>query len=131
MGLYAIPIPVVVAAVLTLLPFLVAAFRPLDVRPSSTVLWIVQPGVLCVPYVLVAISYGQFHWGWFALYLLLPVVTSWLLYLASVADPEQRGEWPDFVVLGVLGLAVDLNWFKPAWPHGLAVFNKMLLFDAG
>jgi hypothetical protein len=35
------------------------------------------------------------------------------------------------VVLGVLGLAVDLRWFEPAWPARMAVFNKMLLVDAG
>ena len=69
--------------------------------------------------------------AWFALYLLLPVVISWLLYLASVADPEQRGDWRDFVVLLVLGLAVDLRWFEPAWPPRLAVFSKILLLDAG
>jgi hypothetical protein len=34
-------------------------------------------------------------------------------------------------VLAVLGLAVDLRWFEPAWPPHLAVFNKMLLLDAG
>ncbi len=92
---------------------------------------IARPAVLCVPYVIVAISYGQFRWGWFALYLLLPVVVSWLLYRAHVADPEERGDWRDFLVLAVLGLAVDLRWFEPAWPARLAVFNKMLLLDAG
>ena len=32
---------------------------------------------------------------------------------------------------GVLGLAVDLRWFEPAWGPGLAIFNKILLLDAG
>ena len=81
--------------------------------------------------VIVAISYGQFRWGWFALYLLLPMVISALLYRSSVTDPAQRGDWRDFLVLAVLGLAVDLRWFEPAWPPRLAVFNKMLLLDAG
>jgi hypothetical protein len=125
---------VVVAAVLTLLPFLFAAFWPLDVRGTQRVpivVRIVRPAVLCVPYAMVAISYGQFRWGWFALYLLLPVLIAWLLYCASVADPGQRGDWRDFLVLAVLGLAVDLRWFEPAWPPHLAVFNKMLLVNAG
>src|SRR5262249_36909667 len=78
-----------------------------------------------------AISYGQFQWGWFALYLLLPVMITLLLYRASIADTAQRGNWRDFLVLAVLGLAVDLRWFEPAWPPHLAVFNKMLLLDAG
>jgi hypothetical protein len=126
--------PVVIAALLTLLPFLYAAFWPLKVQagqPLPAAVRIVRPAVLCVPYAMVAISYGQFRWGWFALYLLLPVVISWLLYRAGVADPGQRGDWRDFLVVAVLGLAVDLRWFEPAWPPHLAVFNKMLLLDAG
>jgi hypothetical protein len=116
------------------LPFLFAAFWPLDVQTTQrlpVVVRVVRPAVLCVPYVMVAISYGQFRWGWFALYLLLPVVIALFLYRASVVDPAQRGDWRDFLVLAVLGLAVDLRWFEPAWPPHLAVFNKMLLVDAG
>jgi uncharacterized protein len=125
---------VVVAALLTLLPFLFAAFWPLSDQAAErvpVVVRIVRPAVLCVPYAIVAVSYGQFRWSWFALYLLLPVAISFLLYRASVADPAQRGDWRDFLVLVVLGLAVDLRWFEPAWPPRLAVFNKMLLLDAG
>jgi membrane protease YdiL (CAAX protease family) len=92
---------------------------------------IVLPAVLCVPYVMVAVSYGGFRWSWFAVYLLLPVVVSWLLYRAGVADPEQRRGWWDFLILAVLGLAVDLRWFESAWPARFGVFNKMLLLDAG
>jgi len=125
---------VVVAALLTLLPFLFAAFWQLGDENAwrlPIAVRVVRPAVLCVPYVLVAISYGQFRWGWFALYLLLPVAVSWLMYRASVADPVQRGDWRDYLILIVLGLAVDLRWFEPAWPPHLAVFNKMLLLDAG
>jgi membrane protease YdiL (CAAX protease family) len=125
---------VVFAALLTLLPFLFAAFWPLNVqagRRLPAAVRIVRPAVLCVPYAMVAISYGQFRWGWFALYLLLPVLVAWLLYRAGVADPAQRGDWRDFLVLVVLGLAVDLRWFEPAWPPHLGVFNKMLLLNAG
>jgi uncharacterized protein len=131
---FPIPAAVVVAALLTLLPFLFAAFWPLNVQAAQRlplVVRIVRPAVLCIPYVMVAVSYGEFRWSWFALYLLLPVAISWLLYRASVADPEQRGDWRDFLILAVLGLAVDLRWFEPAWPPRLAVFNKMLLVDAG
>ncbi|MGH9589636.1 MAG: CPBP family glutamic-type intramembrane protease [Terracidiphilus sp.] len=30
-----------------------------------------------------------------------------------------------------MGLAVDLRWFEVAWPAHLAIFNKILLLDAG
>jgi membrane protease YdiL (CAAX protease family) len=124
----------VVAALLTLSPFLLAAFWPLNIKAVQRVpvaARVALPVALCVPYAMVAISYGQFRWNWLALYLLLPVAISLLLYRASVADTAQRGDWRDFLVLLVLGLAVDLRWFEPAWPPHLAVFNKMLLLDAG
>jgi hypothetical protein len=126
--------PVVVASLLTLLPFLFAAFWPLSDQAAArvpVVVRIVRPAVLCVPYLLVSVSFGLFRWGWFALYLLLPVAISWLLHRAGIADPSQRGDWRDFLILAILGLAVDLRWFEPAWPPRLAVFNKMLLLDAG
>jgi membrane protease YdiL (CAAX protease family) len=54
-----------------------------------------------------------------------------LLWDAGRTDPNQRGNWRDFLVLAVLGLAVDLRWFEGAWPAHLAIFNKVLLLDAG
>jgi len=126
--------PVIIAALLTLLPFLLAAFWPLSVGAAQRLPIAVRmalPATLCVPYALVAISYGQFRWGWFVLYLLLPVAITLLLHRAGLADPAQRGDWRDFLVLAVLGLAVDLRWFEPAWPPHRGVFNKMLLLDAG
>ena len=56
------------------------------------------------------------RWQWFALYLLLPVVIAWLLEQAATADPEQRGNWRDAIILLMLGLSVDLRWFDGAWP---------------
>ena len=126
--------PVLLAALLTLLPFFAAAFRPSSVelvQPLPLSLRILAPAVLALPYVLVSSSSGLFRWSWLALYTLLPVLISLLLYSARLADPAQRGEWRDYLVLGILGLAVDLRWFEPAWGPGLAIFNKMLLLDAG
>jgi uncharacterized protein len=126
---------VILAACLTLLPFLAAAFFGDYVAGRAALLpagaRIAAPAFLCTPYLLVAISMGVFRWGWLALYALLPVAVAGLLWQAKNADPEQRGNWRDFLVLAVLGLAVDLRWFEPAWPPHMAVFNKMLLLDAG
>ena len=72
-----------------------------------------------------------FRWGWFALYALLPVAIALLLGQAARVDTAQRGNWRDFLVLAALGLAVDLRWFEGAWPAHLAIFNKILLLDAG
>jgi membrane protease YdiL (CAAX protease family) len=70
------------------------------------------------------------------LYAVLPVGVASLLSQAAHIEPDhhgpaQRGDWRDFVVLGILGLAVDLRWFEGAWPAHLAIFNKMLLLDMG
>lgn len=124
----------VVAALLTLLPFLFAAFWPRSILATQRLplpARLVAPALLCVPYSMVAGSYGIFRWSWFALYALLPVLISLLLRRSSLTDPEQRGDWRDFLILAVLGLAVDLRWFEPAWPLRFGVFNKMLLLDAG
>jgi membrane protease YdiL (CAAX protease family) len=89
------------------------------------------PALLVVPYVVIAASQHMFRWEWCALYALLPVVMAWLLARAAVADPEQRGNWRDAVILLTLGLAVDLRWFDVAWPAGLRGLNNLLLVDAG
>jgi hypothetical protein len=89
------------------------------------------PAGLCVPYILIAGAAGEFHWEWCALYAALPCSMAVLLWQAAQIDTESRGNWRDFLILIVLGLAVDLRWFEAAWPAHLAVFNKILLLDAG
>jgi membrane protease YdiL (CAAX protease family) len=126
---------IIIAACLTLIPFLAAAFFGASIARHSETLphrvRLLRPSVLATPYALVAWSAGDFRWGWFALYALLPVAVGTLLWQAKTIDIAGRGNWRDFLVLAVLGLAVDLRWFEPAWPPHLAVFNKMLLVDAG
>ena len=142
-------VSVVTAACLALAPMLWAAFWAEGFARwtgrLSIAVRVAVPGLLCVVYALVAEAFprvkktlfqvaaarGIFEWRWFAVYLLLPVAVAGMLAWAVRADPEQSGDWREFVVLLVLGLAVDLRWFEPAWPHGLAVFNKVLLLDAG
>jgi uncharacterized protein len=125
----------IIAATLLLLPFLAAVFFPASVtnliQSLSTTSRILIPASLCLPYILVSISSGNFSWDWFIVYLLLPIVVAVLLWQAKSIDPTQYGTWRDFAVLLFLGLAVDLRWFEPAWPRSLAVFNKFLLLDAG
>ncbi len=53
-----------------------------------------------------------------------------LLNESGRKDTGDRGTWQDFLVIGVLGLAVDLRWFEAAWPAHLLIFNKVLLLDA-
>jgi membrane protease YdiL (CAAX protease family) len=127
---------IAMAALLTLIPFLTAAFFPSRKLAGATEtlpvwLQLLAPAALSVPYLLVACSAGIFRWGWFAVYALLPIAVSWLLCQARRTDSGQHSNWRDFLVLAALGLAVDLRWLEHAWPAHLTVFNKMLLLDAG
>jgi len=124
-----------IAALLALVPYLAVAFSPefvaARVRAWPLALRFACPAALSIPYLLVACGAGIFRWGWLALYSFLPVAIALLLAQAMRVDAAQRGNWRDFLVLVVLGLAVDLRWFEHAWPAHLAIFNKVLLLDAG
>jgi membrane protease YdiL (CAAX protease family) len=121
----------VTAAVIALAPYLAAAFFPEQLTRYIQSLrpWLrfCLPALLCLPYVLVTGAAGEFRWEWFLLYAALPPSIAILLGQAVGA----RNNWREFVVLAVLGLAVDLRWFEGAWPAHLAIFNKVLLLDAG
>lgn len=95
------------------------------------VLRIAASSVLVVPYVILSAANHIFRWEWFAVYTCLPVAIAWLLARASDADPEQRGNWRDALILLTLGLTVDLRWFEVAWPDGLRGLGNLLLVDAG
>ncbi len=126
---------IAIAALLTLAPYLASAFFAPKLTAATArlpvLIRLLAPALLCVPYLLVACSSATFRWTWLALYALLPVALSVFMHQARRIDPEQRGNWRDFLVLAVLGLALDLRWFEPAWLPHLSVFNKIILLDAG
>ncbi len=127
--------PNIIAAILTLLPFLAAAFFGQTLLAQTqalpTAIRLLRPIILCAPYAIVSLSAGNFRWPWLLLYALLPVAVATLMHQAAQVDPNQTGNWRDLLVLLTVGLAVDLRWFEPAWPPHLAVINKILLLDAG
>lgn len=95
------------------------------------ILWLLSPALLSIPYLVLATSQHIFRWRWLAVYFFLPVAIAGLLMQAAGADPEQRGNWRDALILLTLGLAVDLRWFDSAWPDGLRGLGNLLLLDAG
>src|SRR5690348_16892613 len=100
---------IIFAAILTLIPYFAAAFFPeITTKPGRLpeTARLLLPGLLSIPSVFVACSAHIFEWGWLALYALLPVVIAILLERARRADTNQLGNWRDFLVLAVLGLAV-------------------------
>ena len=92
---------------------------------------LIAPAVLVAPYAVLASWQHMFRWEWFGLYAVLPVMMAWLQERAAAADPEQRGNWRDALILLTLGLAVDLRWLDMAWPAGLRGLGNLLLVDAG
>lgn len=130
-----VTLPIALAALLTLVPYFAIAFRSNAVNSAvqrlPPALRILLPASLCLPYLLIAVSAERFQWQWLALYAMLPAVIAFLLMQARSADKYNRGNWRDWLVLLPLGLAVDLRWFEAAWPAHLAVFNKIILLDAG
>jgi membrane protease YdiL (CAAX protease family) len=130
-----VTVPIAIAALFALIPYLAAAFFPSRIAAFHEKLpWIarvVLPTVLGIPYTLVAVSTGTLRWYWLALYTLLPLAVAALMLQARSVDPAQRGNWRDYLILISLGVAVDLRWFEAAWPPHLAIFNKVLLLDAG
>ncbi len=125
---------IVIAAVLALIPYLIAAFLPGRfagfVRGLPAVIRVLMPSLLCLPYVLVAADRGSLAMVWLMLYAILPVAMAGLMAISARAG-KGGNSWLEFLILAVLGLAVDLRWFERAWPAHLSVFNKVLLLDAG
>jgi membrane protease YdiL (CAAX protease family) len=126
---------IIVAAILAFAPVVGLGFCGAAlmgrIRALPNALQIVFPAIIAVPYLLAAIPLGSFRWGWFGLYVLLPVAVAAMLSLVAKIDPEQSGHWLEFVVLLLLGLAVDLRRFESAWPRRIVFMNKLLLLDAG
>jgi len=88
--------------------------------------------VLCAgPYLLVTLAVSSPRPWWVALYVLLPIFVAIMLWWARQADPQQLGNWRDFIAILGLGLAVDLRWLEPAWPAHTAPISKLILLDSG
>ncbi|MFY9745788.1 MAG: CPBP family intramembrane glutamic endopeptidase [Acidobacteriaceae bacterium] len=128
-------VPAAIALVLLLVPLFAFAFAgERCVRAAQslpTALRLAVPAVLAIPWLVVAAGSHRLDVRWLLFYLLAPVLIAALEWLAATLDPAQRGHLIDFLVLIPLGLAVDLRWLEPAWPHKLALLGKLTLLDAG
>ncbi len=84
-----------------------------------------------VPYCLAARATPEFRWWFVALYACLPAMLVVLLWHAREHDPDQLGNWRDFVVLAVLGFVVEFRLLEPAWPEQFRSLGRLLLLDTG
>ena len=123
----------IVAIVWAIVPMLAFGFAGEEIArwlsKLSLPVRLILPAVVGIPYLLA--SSQAIRASWVALYLGLPIVIAILLWRARLVDPEQKGNWRDFVILLLLGLAVDLRWLEPAWPTQLRFISKLILLDSG
>jgi CAAX protease family protein len=128
-------LPAGIALILLLIPLFAFGFAgdrcTHAARSLPTAMRLTLPTVLVVPYLIVALGSHILALRWLLVYLSAPVLIAAVEYLAAHLDPDQRGHLLDFLVLLPLGLAVDLRWLEPAWPHRLALLSKLTLLDAG
>jgi uncharacterized protein len=81
-----------------------------------------------LPYVIFSLPRGQFRWSLAAGFLIIIVGACALL---ETARGKSNGVWQDLVVLGALGLSVDLRFFQSAWPYpGISGLAKLVLVGA-
>ena len=123
------------AATLLLLPALAFAFAGRQVMRGVNRLSasgrISIALLAAVSYYLAARATPEFRWWFVALYAGLPAMLVVLLWHARELDPEQLGNWRDFVVLAVLGLVVEFRLLEPAWPEQFRSLGRLLLLDTG
>jgi hypothetical protein len=128
-------VPAAIALALLLVPLFAFAFAgercTRRAQSLCTPLRLALPAILVLPYLIVAIAQHMLAAQWLLLYLLSPVLIATIEQLATHLDPHQSAHPLDFLVLIPLGLAVDLRWLEPAWPHKLALLGKLTLLDSG
>lgn len=128
-------LPTATAAALLILPLLALAFAgerfSCAVSRLPRTVQLMLPALATIPYCLVAYATPYLRWSFVAIYAGLPVFLVSLLWHATKHDPEQRGNWRDFIVLATLGVVVEFRLFEPAWPPYLGFFNRLILLDTG
>lgn len=90
---------------------------------AGTVERVVAAASLAVPYFVLTLPCGTFHWQLALVLVAIPVLVT--LVLHSWPKPAN---WADLVVLASIGLAIDLGLLSHGWLFGL---NDMALWPGG
>jgi membrane protease YdiL (CAAX protease family) len=105
--------------------------RALDGRAPR----VLVAALLVVPYLVYASPRGEFRWTYFFAFLAVPMGISALFAFRPPARTGPAGPrlgWQDMAALAAVGLPVEFNWLRGAFPHdGLSALPKLLLVDAG
>lgn len=93
-----------------------------------SVLRVLTPGLLVVPYVLFALPRGEMKGLYTVVFFGIPIG---LAALMEFAPPSNALIWQDVLALLTVGLPVEFRWLGDAFPHpGLSAMSKLLLVDA-
>jgi membrane protease YdiL (CAAX protease family) len=93
----------------------------LNARVQGTVRTLV-PLLLILPYLIFTLPRGEFRRD-------MCLGMAGIVLAVSLLAPYARADW---LVLAILGIAVDLHFFDRAWPvAGLTGMSKLLFVDAG
>ncbi|HLW55335.1 MAG TPA: CPBP family intramembrane glutamic endopeptidase [Candidatus Angelobacter sp.] len=93
---------------------------------------VLAAALLTLPYFVLALPRGDFHWPLAATLVAIAVLSA-----AALARWQTPGNWADLAVLAVAGLSIDLGLLNTAgplaihgatlWPAGLGGFPKMMM----
>lgn len=91
-------------------------------------------GLLVTPYLIYALPRDEFRWPFFVALFAIPVGLSALyefLPPGSSHPATAKLCWQDALALATVGLPVEFNWLRGAFPHdGLNSLPKLLMVDA-
>jgi membrane protease YdiL (CAAX protease family) len=101
---------------------------------AKRALRVLAPGLLLVPYLVYALPRGEFRSAFFLVLLTIPIgICAVFEFLppGGSRPPTARISWQDVLVLAVVGLPIEFNWLRGAFPsEGLSSFPKLLMVDA-
>jgi uncharacterized protein len=106
------------------------------IRPAlaKRVIRVIAPGLLAVPYLIYSLPRSEFRAFFFLLFLAIPIGICVLFELLPPGGSHPATAkicWQDVLVLAIVGLPIEFNWFRGAFPsEGLSSFPKLLMVDA-
>ena len=101
-------------------------------RVQDSVLRVLLPGSLVLPYAVFSMPRHEFRPIWAVSLFSIPILAAALFeWTSSVSNDRQKFCWQDFIVLTMFFLPVEFGLLNGAFPYsGLSALPKLLLVDA-
>jgi CAAX protease family protein len=108
---------------------------------QSRMLRVLLPGLLVIPYLVFALPRGDFRWDMAGALTAIPIAIAAILEWGRAATHicQNRADmghpsaitWQDVLALLIIGVPVEFNLLRAAWPYpGLGSMAKLLVMDA-